>query len=97
MLPGNIPMKLYDSGSENPGERIVIFAMRQALKWLGNSRHWDSDGTFRVTPTTLSGKFGQFYSFHGQVREHVESGVVTSYKFPLVFALMEKRDTIGFC
>jgi hypothetical protein len=67
---------LFDSGSSV--DRILIFSTRKNLQLLAQSRHWYSDGTFKVVPPL----FDQLYTIHGVKYNNV---------IPSVFILMPNR------
>ena len=75
----------FDSGTGDH-ERMFIFASELGLQCLAESKHWYTDGTFKVSPEL----FFQLYTIHGQQRGSI---------FPCVFGLLPnktRQHTEGF-
>ena len=73
---------LFDSGSVDGQNRILIFASDNGLQLLRDSEDWFCDGTFKVCPEI----FFQFYTVHARSNGRV---------IPCVFGLLpnKTRDT----
>jgi hypothetical protein len=68
----------YDSGLEE--ERILIFTTNKFLNHLSQSKHWYSDGTFKVVPKL----FNQLFTIHALNYQTI---------IPTIYALMPNRRT----
>ena len=71
--------KLFDSGLENPGNRIMIFGTEANLERFERHRLWHVDGTFKSAP----GLFYQVFTIHGNVYDET---------LPLVWGLLCDKE-----
>jgi hypothetical protein len=75
------PFLLFDSGPS--ADRIMIFSIKDNLKFLQYSNTWFADRTFKSCPTL----FNQLFIIHGY-----RNGAM----LPLVYCLTPNRDTVTY-